>query len=202
MAKTIQMKCKICNTEYLTRIIKKYSIFSKSRADDGLSQKKIINNYIKAEKSKTKLTHFVFENVLKHRHFVWILFCWAYEQMLDVHCRCAPGCTFADTSPVVVVEYNVDVVANIHIHRCCCPYYFVSHMQVMADRLFSGENCKRQKKQQQQFVNKKSNTNYDLMNWRKWMKDIKKGTHYYATALCAICFTFLHSDIRYVVIIN
>lgn len=127
-------------------------------------------------------------NVLKHRHFVWTLFCWAYEQMFDVHCRCAPGCTFADTSPVVVVAYNVDVVANIHIHRCCGPYYFVSHMQVLADRLFSGENCKRhRKKHTKQNVRKKKikYTNYDLMRWRKTEQTQCERTNCYAKALNA-----------------
>lgn len=65
--------------------------------------------------------------------------------MLDGHCRYAPGCTIADTSPVVVVAYNVDVVANIHIRHYCCPYYFELRMQVMDDRQFSGENCNREK---------------------------------------------------------
>lgn len=76
-----------------------------------------------------KLTHFEFASAWVRHHFAWSLFCWAYEQMLDVHCHRAPGGTFADTSPVVAVEYNAAVVAY-------------THMQVMADQRFSGENCK------------------------------------------------------------
>lgn len=48
--------------------------------------------------------------------------------MPDAHCHCAPGGTFADTSPVVAAEYNVVAVAY-------------KHMQVMADRQLSEENC-------------------------------------------------------------
>lgn len=50
--------------------------------------------------------------------------------MPDVRCHCAPGGTFAGTSPVVAVEYNAAVAAY-------------KHMQVMAGRRLSEENCKR-----------------------------------------------------------
>lgn len=82
-----------------------------------------------SKKRVKKLTHFVFASVWVRHRFVWSLFCWAYEQMPDVRCHCAPGGTFADTSPVVVVVYSAAVAA-------------CKHMQVMAGRRLSEENCK------------------------------------------------------------
>lgn len=62
--------------------------------------------------------------------------------MLDDHC-CAPGGTFAGTSPVVVAVCSAVAAANTHIRPCS----LVSRTQVMADRRFFVENCNGQKGQ-------------------------------------------------------